>query len=60
MLRKQIIKRFPASPVPNPGEIDIVAAATVLETSEQHDSPPLSRWWGRTRRLPYRGELATI
>ena len=39
MLRKQIIKPFPASPAPNPGEIDIVAAATVLVTSEQPEHP---------------------
>jgi hypothetical protein len=39
MLRKQIIKATPASPVPPPGEIDIAAVATVLVTSESPEHP---------------------
>ena len=39
MLRKQIIKITPANPVPQPGEIDIAAVATVQVTSEAPDDP---------------------
>ena len=39
MLRKQIIKGLPDTPVPVPGEIDIAAVATVLVTSESPHHP---------------------
>ena len=39
MLRKQIIKPPPATPVTMPGEIDIAAVATVLVTSEAPEHP---------------------
>src|SRR4051794_35478937 len=39
MLRKQIIGMPPASPVPQPGRIDIAVVATVLVTSEDPDHP---------------------
>jgi len=39
MLRKQIIKGPPASPVPVAGQIDIAAVATVLVTSEDPGHP---------------------
>jgi hypothetical protein len=39
MLRKQIIKGVPETPVPLPGEIEVAALATVLVTSESPDHP---------------------
>lgn len=39
MLRKQIIKAFPDHPVPQAGEIDIAATATVYVTSEDPAYP---------------------
>jgi hypothetical protein len=39
MLRKQILKRPQAAPVPMPGGIDIATVATVFVTSESHDHP---------------------
>jgi hypothetical protein len=39
MIRKQIIKPHPATPVITPGEIDIGAVATVMVTSETSEHP---------------------
>ena len=39
MLRKQIIKPHPATPVVTPREIDIAAVATVMVTSETSEHP---------------------
>src|SRR5947199_10396368 len=39
MLRKQIIQRSPATPIPMPGEIAVAAVATVLVTSEDPEHP---------------------
>jgi hypothetical protein len=39
MLRKHIVKAAPSLAVPEPGEIDIVATATVLVTSEDPAHP---------------------
>jgi hypothetical protein len=39
MLRKQILKDFPTAPGMRPGEMNIVALATVLVTSEAPDHP---------------------
>jgi hypothetical protein len=39
MLRKQIIKPIPTTPISRPGVIDVAAVATVLVTSEDAEHP---------------------
>jgi hypothetical protein len=39
MLRKHIVQAFRSHPVPQPGERDIAATATVQVTSEDHAHP---------------------
>ena len=39
MLRKQIVKPSPSTPIPRLGQIDVAAVATVLVTSEDADHP---------------------